>query len=246
LPRRERVEEDRRLTHDPSAVRFANRLLWELARVGLPIVPVCVAIAWIKALATAAAMPAVGFAAFALVVVPLVSMLATGALCAIVLASKWLLLGRVEPGRHPLWSCWCSRWDFLYMAWGFWARRVLAAFEGTPMLPWYVRAMGAKVGKGVVLGSGFAQVVDPDMLHIEDGATVDCLFQAHTFEDRVLKIDHVFIRRDATVATGSVVLYGADVGEHAHVASHSVVMKRERLLPGRSYVGCPTRIFEGA
>jgi non-ribosomal peptide synthetase-like protein len=242
LPRRERVEEDRRVTHDPSLVRYVNRLLWEVARIGLPIVPVCVGLAWLKALASAAEVSGAGLARFALLVVPAASAVAAGALCAIVLASKWLLLGRVTPGRHPLWSCWCSRWDFLYMAWGFWARRVLSAFEGTPMLPWYARAMGAKVGRGAVLGSGFAQIVDPDMLHIEEGATVDCLFQAHTFEDRVLKIDHVFIRRDATLSSGAVVLYGADVGEHAHVASHSVVMKRERLLPGRSYVGCPTRI----
>jgi carbonic anhydrase/acetyltransferase-like protein (isoleucine patch superfamily) len=37
-----------------------------------------------------------------------------------------------------------------------------------------------------------------------------------------------------------VVLYGADVGEGAHVMPHSVVMKRELLLPGRSYAGAPT------
>jgi non-ribosomal peptide synthetase-like protein len=246
LPRRERIEEDRRLTHEPSLVRYVNRWLWETARVALPVVPVCVAVAWLKVLTAAWASPRVGPVLFATVVVPLASLVAAATLCAIVLALKWLLLGRVRPGRHALWSCWCSRWDFLYMAWGFWAHRVLAALEGTPMLPWYVRAMGAKVGSGTVLGSGFAQVVDPDMLHIEDGATVDCLFQAHTFEDRVLKIDRVFIRRDATVSTGSVVLYGAEVGESAHVASHSVVMKRERLLPGRSYVGCPTRVYEGA
>ena len=95
--------------------------------------------------------------------------------------------------------------------------------------------MGARIGRGVVLGEGFAQVVDPDMLVIGDGATVDCQLQAHTFEDRVLKIDHVRIRRGATVGHGTVVLYGADIGEDTHVAPHSVVMKRETLLPARHY-----------
>jgi len=97
------------------------------------------------------------------------------------------------------------------------------------------------IGRGVVLGPGFAQVVDPDMITIDDGATVHAMFQAHTFEDRVLKIDHVRIRRHATLANGTVVLYGADIGEGTHVAPHSVVMKHERLLDGRHYEGAPTR-----
>ena len=100
--------------------------------------------------------------------------------------------------------------------------------------------MGARVGRRVILGAGFAQVVDPDMLQFEDGATVSCQFQAHTFEDRVLKIDRVMIRRRATVGSAAVLLYGADIGARANVSPHSVVMKRESLLPGRSYAGCPT------
>lgn len=154
---------------------------------------------------------------------------------------KWGLLWRVRPGIHPLWSCWCSRWDFLYVAWAVYARAALSTLEGTLLLGWYLRAMGSKIGKRVVLGNGFSHVVDPDMLHFEDDSTVCCQFQAHTFEDRVLKIDHVWIRRRATVESNSVLLYGADIGEGAYVAPHSVVMKRESLLPGHSYSGCPTK-----
>src|SRR5207244_11357449 len=99
------------------------------------------------------------------------------------------------------------------------------------------------LGRRVVLGSGFAHVVDPDMLEFEDGATVTCLFQAHTFEDRVLKIDRVTIRRQATVGNSAVLLYGADIGVRTYVTPHSVVMKRERLLPGHSYAGCPTHVI---
>jgi hypothetical protein len=126
------------------------------------------------------------------------------------------------------------------VAWQFHARRILSALEGTLWLPWYLRAMGAHVGKRVVLGGGFAQVVDPDMIHLEDGATVNGLFQAHSFEDRVLKIDRVRVRGEATVGAGAVLFYGCDVGSRARVAPHGVVMKGERLLPGRRYVGCPT------
>jgi len=106
--------------------------------------------------------------------------------------------------------------------------------------------MGMRIGRNVVLGGGFAQVVDPDMLTFEDNTTINApLFQAHTFEDRVLKIDHVRIGQGASVGSRTVMLYGADIGEHTQVAAESVVMKRERLMPGRAYAGCPTQPVVG-
>ena len=239
LPRREIVEADRRFTHDPPLIRYLNRWFWELLRFGLPIVPVIIIPVWFALVA--AAQSRVPGPALLFVVVPLLNLATISAVCLLVLAMKWFLLGRVRPGVHPLWSCWCSRWDFLYVAWGFYASAALLMLEGTLVLTTFLRAMGAKIGKGVVLGAGFAQVVDPDMLHFEDGATVSCQFQAHTFEDRVLKIDHVRIGEEATVGSAAVLLYGAAVGARTRVAPHSVVMKHESLLPGHSYAGFPTR-----
>jgi len=240
LPRREIVECDRRFTHEPSLIRYLNRMFWELLRFALVVTPVLILLLWFKLLADAKEAADAG-SAFLFIAVPGVSLGVAAFFCLLVLALKWLLLGRVRPGLHPLWSCWCSRWDFLYVAWGLYASSTLTLLEGTLWLSWYLRAMGAHVGRRVVLGGGYAQVVDPDMLHFEDGATVNCQFQAHTFEDRVLKIDHVYIRRRATVGNSAVLLYGAEVGARTTVAPHSVVMKRESLLPGHAYSGCPTR-----
>lgn len=239
LPRREVIECDRRLTHEPSLIRYIDRLFWEILRSAVLVVPLLIFPVWYQVLA--AAEVTVSWPVFLLAVVPLVTMGTVAFFCLLVLALKWGLLGRVHPGMHAFWSCWCSRWDFLYVAWGFYASGPLSFLEGTLLLSWYLRAMGARIGRRVILGGGFAQVVDPDMLQFEDGATVSCQFQAHTFEDRVLKIDRVMIRRRATVASGTVLLYGADIGARAHVAPHSVVMKHESLLPGHSYAGCPTQ-----
>jgi non-ribosomal peptide synthetase-like protein len=239
LPRREVVAMDRSLTHEPSSLRYLNRVLWEAARATLPIVPTLAMILWLRAVASAEA--AVSTVMLLFVMLPAINLAWMMAFALLILAMKWVLLGRVKPGQHALWSCWCSRWDFLYVAWGIYARAGLSALEGTLMLTAYLRVVGMRIGRGVVLGGGFAQVVDPDMLILDDGATVSALFQAHTFEDRVLKIDTVHIRRDASVGSGTVVLYGADIGERASVASQSVVMKRERLLPARQYAGCPTQ-----
>ncbi|HSB08175.1 MAG TPA: amino acid adenylation domain-containing protein [Blastocatellia bacterium] len=238
LQRREAIEVDRSLTYEPSLIRYANRVFWEALRSGLPVLPFLIFPVWFDLLSRAEA--AMSRPVFLLTVLPIATLGIGAFFCLLVLALKWLLLGRVRPDTHPLWSCWCSRWDFLYVAWAVYAARVLAALEGTLLLSWYLRAMGMRIGRRVVLGSGFTQVVDPDMLEFEDGATVSCQFQAHTFEDRVLKIDRVRIRKRATVGTAAVLLYGSDIGARTRVAPHSVVMKRENLLPDRSYTGCPT------
>ena len=239
LPRREVVAAPRELTHEPSLIRRVNRWLWELARFALPVVPVFVALAWFHAMESASASQPAAF--FRLVTLPLGVLASLAALAGAVLAMKWLLIGRVKPGTHPLWSCWCSRWDFLYVAWGMWAAVPLSFLEGTLLLVAYLRAMGCRIGRRALLGNGFAHVVDPDMLHFGDDVTVHALFQAHTFEDRVLKVDHVHVRDGATVGANTVLLYGADIGARAIVDPHSVVMKREVLVAGTRYEGVPTQ-----
>jgi non-ribosomal peptide synthetase-like protein len=233
LPRREVVECAPDLTTTPSAARYLTRLFWNLLRFTLPIPPVLAGLWWMRVASTAT--PAVICAA---------GLAAEAAMCGLMLGLKWGLLGKVRPGQHPLWACWCGRWEFFYCAWEQWARGALAHLEGTLLLSWFLRAMGMRLGKRVVLGPGFAQVVDPDMLIVEDGATVSAMFQAHTFEDRVLKMDYVHVRRGATVGAASVPLYGSDIGAGAYVAPHSVVMKDEHLLPGVRYAGAPTQIHQ--
>ena len=238
LPRREIVEMDRSLTHEPGAAQVLSRLFWECLRFLLPLWPLGAVLVWFKLMdqvERATGSPVLFFG----VVLP-VWLLATAALSlGWVWLLKWTLLGRVRPGQHGLWSCWASRWDFVYVAWQRWAAPVARVLEGSLLIAPWLRAMGVHVGKLCLLGRGFAQVVDPDMIHLHDGATVACAFQAHSFEDRVLKIAPVHLGAHSTVAAGAVVMYGARVREGAHVGHHSVIMKEEEIV-GR-VLGAPTR-----
>ena len=237
LPRREVIAMDDRLTYKPNLLRWTNRLFWELMRLAVPVVPAIGFVWWAEALSPFA----VDDPSLWLWHAPLASLAFAFGLAGLVLVLKWLLLGRVKPGQHAMWSCWVGRWDFHYVAWEMLSRHALMRLSGTLLLAWYLRAIGVKVGKRVVLGNGFAQVVDPDMITIGDGATVDTMFQAHSFEDRVLKMDLVNIGARATLRRGSVVLYGTTFGDGCVVEGHSVVMKNERLLLRREYAGAPTQ-----
>jgi non-ribosomal peptide synthetase-like protein len=240
LPKREIVTLGAGYNRVPMWLRFVNRVFWELLRFTLPLVPFLLTLAWIELLARADELPV---PVLLLAVIPALEFGVLAALCVFGLLLKWALLGRVKPSVHALWSCWCSRWEFHYIAWDLYVAGPLSLLEGTLLLNAFLRAMGMRIGRRVHLGTGFAATIDHDMMEFQDGATVTCQFQAHTFEDRVLKIDHVTIRKEASVGNAAVLLYGADIGARTIVTPHSVVMKHERLLPHRHYAGCPTHLI---
>lgn len=231
---------DRTLTHDPSLMRRINRGFWEGLRLALPMAGVALGLLWFRLLELPPGVPP-GAA------VPDVRSLATATLLVAGLAVaagvllKWALLGRVRAGEHPLWSCWCSRWDFHYVVWSFFARPWLRPFEGTLLLHWPLRALGMRIGPGALLGPGFSQVVDPDMLRFGRGATVAGHFQAHTFEDRVLKIAPLTLEEGATLGAAALAFYGAHFEPGSRAEPGSVTMKGERLLAGVTYAGAPLR-----
>jgi non-ribosomal peptide synthetase-like protein len=239
LPRREVVEYDAQFTFDPTPWRYAVRIFWELTRFAVPALPVAVILAWF---ALVTSWSGVSLPLFLLIVLPAATLICGAAFTAVVVITKWFLLGKVQPAMHPLWSSWASRWDLMCLAWHICAGPLVSQLDGTLLLNALLRITGVNIGRRVVLGTGFAEdLPDPDMLTFEDGATVDCLFQAHTFEDRVLKMDRIAIRRGATVGSNAVLLYGANIGENTRVAPHSVVLKHEHLHAGLSYAGFPTR-----
>lgn len=239
LPRRQVITADRTLTHAPTLARYLTRFFWELLRFFLPTAPLLVAYEWYARLAAAAlhfSLPVM-----ALLLAPIYTLCAAASMCAAIILLKWLLLGKTRPGQHPFWSCWCGRWDFLFMAWGHWARNILQQLEGTLLLNAFLRLTGMHIGRRVILGPGFSQVVDPDMLIFEDDATIACHFQAHSFEDRILKLDRIRIGKQASAGDNGVIFYGAVLEENAQLTPHAVIMKCDRLTAGKKYTGVPTR-----
>ena len=71
--------------------------------------------------------------------------------------------------------------------------------RGTPMLPWALRLLGARIGKGVYLNT--TDLTEFDCVRIGDEAELNawCGPQTHLFEDRVMKIGLVEIGARVTV-----------------------------------------------
>jgi len=153
----------------------------------------------------------------------------------VVALAKWALMGRYRPFERPLWSPFIWRLELANALYEFLATPLaLVALRGTPFLPWYLRLLGARIGRRVYLRTtGFLEF---DLTAIGDGCALneDCVLQTHLFEDRVLKASHVTIGAGCSVGAASVVLYDSEMEEGARLDALSLLLKGE-VLPARSF-----------
>ena len=225
-------------TYTPARwLRFA-RGLFEILRVTLPPAGfIAVATAVIRA--ALEILPRAGAAA-TLALVPIVYALACFVVLGLVALAKWTIMGRFRPFERPLWNAFIWRLELANSLYEFLATPLaLDALLGTPFLPWYLRLLGARIGRRAYLHTtGFLEF---DLTEIGDGAELnkDCVMQTHLFEDRVLKASKVRIGAGCTVGTASVVLYDSEMRDGARLDALSLLLKGEVLPAESAWAGLP-------
>lgn len=229
---------DEHLTFRPSPARRLARAVVELLRIVLPLA-LSVATGYML---VRAVLPDAEAGNWARVVAELsLAGLLYGLGCyLLVLALKWLLIGRYRPRAVPMWTLfvWTSEAiTNLYEAIA--VPYFVGVLRGTPWLPWLLRAFGAHIGRDVVLDT--TDLTEFDCVHIGDGSVLNawCGPQTHLFEDRVMKIGEVRIGRQVQLGTRCTVLYGATVGDGVRLGPLTLVSKGETLPAGTHWSGSP-------
>ncbi|GAA3969000.1 Pls/PosA family non-ribosomal peptide synthetase [Gordonia caeni] len=179
-------------------------------------------------------------AAVATAVSGLVLLTAGAAAGVIAAAAKWMVIGRVRAGEHPLWSSFIWRNElsdaFVETVAAPWFAN---AATGTPVLNWWLRAMGARIGRGVWCESYW--LPEADLVDLGDGANVQrgCVVQTHLFHDRVMAIDSVRLEAGATLGPHCVALPAAQLGTAATVGPGSLVMRGDHVPDHTRWQGNP-------
>lgn len=158
----------------------------------------------------------------------------------LVLALKWLLVGRYRPRAAPMWTpfVWLSEavtnvYESLAVP------NFLAFLCGTPMLPWFLRLLGTKIGRGVYMNTTDLTEFDCVAIGDESELNAACGPQTHLFEDRVMKIGRVEIGSQVTVGACSTILYDTQIGDRVCLGPLTLVAKGERLPAGTRWEGSP-------
>ena len=242
--RRAAVESDESLTYAPTFRVRAARAFWETLRIssiiagGLLITGVVLTIWFFLGLPGGVAAESTTFLASVLLALLAsgIVMMAAGAVAAgLAVAAKWILVGPIRPGEHPLWSSFIWRNEvadcFVELVAAPWFTRNAV---GTPAIVWYLRAMGASIGHGVWCESYW--LPEADLVELGDNSTVNrgCVVQTHLFHDRVMSLDAVQFDPGATLGPNSVILPASTLGENATVGATSLVMRGE-FVPAHAY-----------
>src|SRR5260221_4638533 len=152
--------------------------------------------------------------------------------------AKWLVLGRVRPGRYRLWSSYYVRWWFVQ---SLLSALPLDYLGGTPLLPFFYRLLGARIGRNVHLGK--VNLAAFDLISIGDGACVDdeaSLF-GYVVEDGELVLGAVTVGRGCFVGTRSVLREGTTMEDRARIEDLSLLPAGARIPAGETWAGSPVR-----
>jgi len=165
---------------------------------------------------------------------------ATLAACLVTTGAKWLLVGRFRAVERPLWSSFVWRGELfdtfvetLAVPWG------MSAHLGTPALNWWLRSLGARIGRGVWLDTYW--LPETDLVSVGDGASVNrgCVLQTHLFHDRIMRMDTVRLDPGASLGPHSIALPATTIGAGTSVGAASLVMRGESVPDGTRWAGNP-------
>jgi non-ribosomal peptide synthetase-like protein len=165
-------------------------------------------------------------------------------LAALPIAAKWLLIGRWKPGRVTIWS-------LAYLR--FWIVRSLLVASplallsiGTPLLNVYLRALGAKVGRGAVIFTGHVPVVT-DLLTVGPGTVVRkaCYLNGYRARGGVIEIAPVTLGADVFVGEQTVLDIGTGMGDGATLGHSSSLLAGQVVPADACWHGSPARPAPG-
>jgi hypothetical protein len=172
-----------------------------------------------------------------------------------VIASKWILLGRRQPGNYD-WdkSSYCQRWQ-LFLAIERLRRTcyrgsgILGMLTGTHWIVMYYRALGAKIGKDCALfanGSPSLYFTEPDLLTLGDRVVVDdASLVGHINTRGKFDLNKLSVGNRCVLRTGSRLLSGAHMLDDACLMEHTLIMGGDVVGEGETLQGWPAGVFNG-
>ncbi|WP_284691158.1 phosphopantetheine-binding protein, partial [Arthrobacter ipis] len=160
-------------------------------------------------------------------------------LCILPVAAKWLVIGRFHPQEIRIWSLAYFR---------FWLVKTLmrtsplSLMTGSPLTTFYLRAMGAKVGRNVMIMTNHLPVCT-DLLTIGEGTVIrkDVFMSGYRAHGGVIQFGAVRLGRDVIVGEGSVLDIDTAMGDAAQLGHRSTLYTGQAVPAGEHWHGSPGR-----
>ncbi|MFF8725866.1 Pls/PosA family non-ribosomal peptide synthetase [Streptomyces sp. NPDC015171] len=159
------------------------------------------------------------------------------ALCVLPIIAKWLLVGRWKSAEFPLWGLAYAR---------FWLLKVLLHANpmiflvGTPLYVLYLRALGARIGKGVTILSRSVPVCT-DLLTIGAGTVIrkDSFLLGYRARAGRVQTGRITLGRDVFIGEKTVLDIDTAMGDGAQLGHSSSLHRGQSVPAGEHWHGSP-------
>jgi non-ribosomal peptide synthetase-like protein len=152
--------------------------------------------------------------------------------------AKWVIIGRFKTGQFPIYSMYYFRW-WLFTR----IQRMTGApfLAGTPLMNWYLRLMGAKVGRNCSINTATFSIFD----HVKIGDSTSIGFETqipgYIVEDGYLKIGSVEIGNNCFLGIQSSVGINTVLGDNVALDDQSMIPDGEKVTTGEGRRGSPAQ-----
>ena len=149
---------------------------------------------------------------------------------AVVLLTKWLLIGRFREGDYPLWGSYYFRWWTVQTVQRLMPEQFIT---GTPVYPLYLRLLGARVARDAQLSN--LTIGATDLIDIGPGVSTATavVFDNAAVEGGMLKLRRIRIDAFGYVGTSAVIGGGThieswgELGDLSYLPAGSTIGERE-------------------
>lgn len=153
-------------------------------------------------------------------------------------AAKWLLLGRIKPGKYPLWGWFYFRWWLV--------QRIIDIppmeyIIGSPLMNLYCKLMGAKIGKNCYIGTDKIKMFD--LFSMGDNASIgfESSLTGYVVEDGWLKIGSITVGDRCFIGTKTVLSINTKLENGAMLEDLSMLPTNGSVPKDECYYGSPAR-----
>jgi non-ribosomal peptide synthetase-like protein len=161
-------------------------------------------------------------------------------LCTVPILAKWVLIGRWKPQQIRIWSLGYVR---------FWIVKTLVRSNplaflavGSPLYAWYLRALGAKVGRGTVIFSRHVPVCT-DLLTIGANTVIrkESFFGCYRAHAGWIQTGMVTIGRNVFIGEKTVLDINTSMGDVSQLGHASALYSGQKVPVAQRWHGSPAQ-----
>ncbi len=160
---------------------------------------------------------------------------------AIVVAAKWLVIGKMKEGDYPLWGSYYFRWWFVKTM-----QRLLPSqfMNGTPLYPYFLRMFGAKVASDAQLSNIIIGAEDLVTIGSDASLSSQVVLDNAIVEDGLLKLRSIYLGDHCYIGSSAVIGGDTVIERYGELQDLSYLPAKGRIAEGEVWNGSPAQLKE--